>query len=162
MRNSRIGIYPGSFDPCTNGHLDIIRRAAAVFDLLYVAVARNSEKKPLFSIDERLEILNECCHGNSTIRVTFFDGLLADFCIKNGVSFIVRGLRATADYEFEHSIALMNKKLAPECETIFFMADLQYSFVSSRLIKEVALNGGDVSTLVPPTVVSRLLRKISG
>jgi pantetheine-phosphate adenylyltransferase len=161
MRNLSIGIYPGSFDPLTNGHLDIIRRAARICDSLYVAVARNSAKKPLFSIDERLEILRECCPETGTIEIVSFDGLLADFCVRNGISIIVRGLRATADYEYEHAIALMNRKLAPELETIFLMAASEYSFVSSKIVKEVASNGGDVSSLVPPPVVSRLKQKFS-
>jgi len=161
MRNTRIGIYPGSFDPLTNGHLDIIKRAAQLFDMLYVAVARNSTKKPLFSVEERLEIIQECCEGNGSIKIVAFDGLLADFCLKNDVSFIVRGLRATADYEYEQALSVMNKKLAPEIETLFFTASPEFSFVSSRMIKEVASYGGNISSLVPETVVSRLKSKFS-
>lgn len=161
MRNTRVGIYPGSFDPLTNGHLDIIRRAAHLFDILYVAVARNSDKEPLFTIEERLEILHECCPESNTIKITSFDGLLADFCIKNEVSFIVRGLRATADYEYEQALAVMNKKLAHRLETLFFTASPEYSFVSSRMMKEVARYGGDISSLVPRSVVSRLQSKFS-
>lgn len=162
MMRTRIGIYPGSFDPLTNGHLDIIQRAARLCDILYVAVARNSAKEPLFTIDERLEILRESFPDNDSIKFVSFDGLLADFCIKNGVLFIVRGLRATADYEYEHAIALMNKKLAPEVETVFLMADSDYSFISSRIVKEVAQNGGDVSSFIPRSVLPRLKSKYSG
>ena len=161
MRNMRTGIYPGSFDPLTNGHLDIIVRAAALCDKLYVAAARNSTKEPLFTLEERLEIIKECCQGNGSIEVVTFDGLLADFCLKNGISFIFRGLRATADYEYEHAIALMNRRLAPQVETVFLMADAESSFISSTIVKEVALNGGDVSAFVPPAVVPLLQSKFS-
>jgi len=157
----RKGIYPGSFDPFTNGHLDIIVRAASLCDKLYVAAARNGTKEPLFTLGERLEILKECCQGNGSIEVVTFDGLLADFCIKNGISSIIRGLRATADYEYEHAIALMNRRLAPQVETVFLMADAENSFISSTIVKEVARNGGDVSSFVPPAVVSQLKSKFS-
>lgn len=161
MSNMRIGIYPGSFDPLTNGHLDIIRRATQLFDTLYVAVARNSAKEPLFTVEERLEIIQECCEGNGIIKVVSFEGLLADFCLKNDVSFIVRGLRAIADYEYEQALAVMNKKLTPGLETLFLTATPEFSFVSSRMIKEVASYGGSISSLVPEPVVSRLKSKFS-
>ena len=161
MGNERKGIYPGSFDPLTKGHSDIIIRAAALCDKLYVAVARNSAKKPLFTLEERLEILQECYPGNSGIEVVSFDGLLADFCVQNGISFIFRGLRSSADFEYERSIALTNRCLAPSVETLFLAAAAGSSFISSSIVREVALNRGDVSSLVPPAVASRLTSKFS-
>ncbi|MBP7583439.1 MAG: pantetheine-phosphate adenylyltransferase [Spirochaetes bacterium] len=153
----RIGIYPGSFDPLTNGHLDIIERSKKICDRLIIAVARNSAKNALFSIDERLEILRECCRcEGSEIGIVSFDGLLADYCKDNGVNFIVRGLRAIVDFEYEYAIALMNKKLAPDIETVFMMSRGEYSFISSNIVKEVASYGGDVSTLVPQFVQKKL------
>ena len=145
----RKGIYPGSFDPLTNGHLGIIKRAASLCDMLIVAVARNSAKKPLFTLEERLEIIKESYPGNGQIQIVSFNGLLADFCVKNGISFIFRGLRSSADFDYECSIARMNSCLAPEVQTVFLMADEEYSFVSSSIVKEVASYGGDVSSLAP-------------
>jgi pantetheine-phosphate adenylyltransferase len=161
MGITRKGIYPGSFDPLTNGHLDIIIRAAALCDMLIVAVARNSAKEPLFSLEERLEILQECYPGNSSIEVVSFDGLLADFCVQNGVSFIFRGLRSSADFEYERSIALTNRCLAPGVETVFLTASAGSSYISSSIVREVALHRGDVSSFVPSSVVSRLQSKFS-
>ncbi len=160
----RIGIYPGSFDPLTNGHLDIIERSKHLCDRLIIAIATNSEKDPLFSVQERLEMLGTCCQVCETpvVDVVSFEGLLMDFCRKNSVSFIIRGLRAIVDFEFEFAMALMNRKLAPEIDTIFLMSMSEYSFVSSRMVKEVARYGGDVSSLVPRFVNSRLREKFSG
>ncbi len=153
----RIGIYPGSFDPLTNGHLDIIERSKKICDKLIIAVARNSSKKALFSIEKRLEILGVCCQcEGSEIEITSFDGLLAEYCKKKSVNFIVRGLRAIVDFEYEYAIALMNKKLAPDIETVFLMSRGEYSFISSNIVKEVASYGGDVSTLVPQFVQEKL------
>lgn len=159
----RIGIYPGSFDPLTNGHLDIIERSKKICDKLIVAVARNSAKNALFSIDERLEILMKSCESckDCDVEVVTFDGLLVDYCKRNGVDFMIRGLRAIVDFEYEYAIALMNKKLAPDIETIFMMARGEYSFVSSNMVKEVASYNGDVSTLVPQFVQKKLQDKFS-
>lgn len=156
----RIGIYPGSFDPLTNGHLDIVKRAMDLCDLLYVAVARNTGKDPLFSLDERVEILKESCFFSDTIQIVSFEGLLVDFCRENGVQFIIRGLRSVTDFEYEMGIALMNKRLCPEIDTLFLTAESEFSFVSSRIVKEVAINGGDISPFVPPPVIPRLKSKL--
>ncbi|GAB4220373.1 MAG: pantetheine-phosphate adenylyltransferase [Spirochaetes bacterium] len=155
----QIGIYPGSFDPLTCGHLDIIKRATQLFDKLIVAIARNSEKFPLFAVEERLAMLQECCRDISKVEITSFDGLLAEYCKKNNINFIVRGLRAIVDFEYEYAIALMNKELAPSVETIFLMSKSEFSFVSSKMVKEVASYGGDISRLVPQFVSSKLKEK---
>jgi len=159
----RIGIYPGSFDPVTNGHLDIIERAKKLCDTLYVAVARNSDKNPLFSVEERVEMLTECCddEGCTSLEIVAFDGLLAYYCKENKIDIIIRGLRAIVDFEYEYAIALMNRQLAPGVETVFLMAKSDYSFVSSNMVKEVASYGGDVSPLVPQFVHKRLQEKFS-
>ena len=158
----RIGIYPGSFDPLTNGHLDIFERSKKICDKLIITAARNIQKNALFSIDERLDILRKCCNGDDcSIEITTFDGLLVDFCKKNGVNFIVRGIRAINDYEYEYAIALMNRRLAPEIDTIFLMARSEHSFISSNMVKEVASYGGDISTLVPPFVNQKITEKFS-
>lgn len=160
----RIGIYPGSFDPLTNGHLDIIERAKKLCDRMIIAIARNSEKQPLFTVEERLDMIEQCCLPckNTRVDIVAFDGLLIDFCRDNQVSFIVRGLRAIVDFEYEYAIALMNRKLAQEIDTVFLMAMSEYSFVSSRMVKEVAGYGGDVSSLVPQFVHTKLREKYSG
>ncbi|HNR87631.1 MAG TPA: pantetheine-phosphate adenylyltransferase [Spirochaetota bacterium] len=158
----RIGIYPGSFDPLTNGHLDIIERAKRLCDRLIIAVARNSSKKPLFSIEERMDMLRACCDtGDNTIEVATFDGLLVDFCKNSDVSFIVRGLRAIVDFDYEYAIALLNRQLAPDIDTIFLMTKGEYSFISSNIVREVASYGGDVSSFVPQFVQQRLQEKLS-
>lgn len=154
-------IYPGSFDPVTNGHLDIINRAVELCDSLIVAVARNSEKKNLFSTQERADMLRMCCEkDHNKIEIVEFSGLLADYCRENGISVIVRGLRAIADFEFEYAMALMNKRLAPEVETVFLMASNENSFVSSRIVREVVALGGDVSSLVPSGILSLLEKRL--
>lgn len=155
----QIGIYPGSFDPLTCGHLDIIKRATQLFDKLIVAIARNSEKFPLFAVEERLAMLQECCKDISKVEITSFDGLLAEYCKKNNINFIVRGLRAIVDFEYEYAIALMNKELAPSVETVFLMSKSEFSFVSSKMVKEVASYGGDIARLVPHFVSSKLKEK---
>lgn len=157
----RRGIYPGSFDPVTNGHLDIIKRAAGLCDQLIVAVAHNQEKKHLFTAQERETMLQECCDEDiSNIKIVSFDGLLVEYCVKNDISFIVRGLRAIADYEYEYAIALMNKRLVPKVETVFLMASAEHSFISSRIAKEVATYDGDITSLVPPSVAPKLKSKL--
>ena len=161
MGKLRIGIYPGSFDPLTNGHLDIIKRAAVLCDTLIVAVARNGAKKPLFSDEERLKILKECCHSIDGVEVTLFEGLLSEYCVRNGVSCIVRGLRGTVDFEYEMTMSHVNKKLSPDLETLFLAADPGLSCISSSIVKEVALLGGDISSLVPRQVIQALTSKSS-
>ncbi len=157
----RKAIYPGSFDPVTNGHLDIINRAVELCDRLIVAVARNSEKKNLFSPEERVKMLSSCCYkDNNKIEIVEFDGLLADYCRDNEISVIVRGLRAIADFEFEYAMALMNKRLAPEVDTVFLMASNENSFVSSRIVREVVSLGGDVSSLVPSGILPLLEKRL--
>lgn len=149
-------IYPGSFDPITNGHLDLIGRAARLADRLVVGVLLNSNKSPLFSVEERVEMVNDSVRSFPNVEVRHFDGLLVEFAEREGARIIVRGIRAVSDYEFELQMALMNRRLKPHLETVFLMAGEQYSFLSSRIIKEVARLGGDISGMVPPHVGARL------
>jgi pantetheine-phosphate adenylyltransferase len=159
----RRAIYPGSFDPITNGHLDVIHRAAHLFDELVVAIAINDQKhkSSLFGLDERVAILEEVCQKIPNVRVATLEGLLVDFARRNGASAIVRGLRAVSDFEFEFQMALMNRKMEPNIETIFLMPKEDYSYLSSRIVKEIARLGGDVSSFVPACVVPALLRRLS-
>ncbi|HKO05979.1 MAG TPA: pantetheine-phosphate adenylyltransferase [Candidatus Acidoferrales bacterium] len=152
-------IYPGSFDPVTNGHLDIIARGARIFDRLVVAVLRNLEKAPLFSGSERAEMLREVTQEWSNVEVDLFDGLLVDYVRKRNAQVILRGIRAISDYEYEFQMGLMNRRLEPAVETVCMMAAERYSYVSSRLIREVAQLGGSIDGLVPPLVVERLKAK---
>jgi pantetheine-phosphate adenylyltransferase len=155
----RIALYPGSFDPLTNGHLDILSRARRVADRVVVAILENDTKTPLFSVAERLEMIREILGDDKTTPVMSFNGLLVDFARDMGATLIVRGLRAVSDYEYELQMALMNRRLAPAVETIFLMAKEEYSYVSSRLVKEVGRLGADVSGLVPEPVRRRLIGK---
>jgi pantetheine-phosphate adenylyltransferase len=155
----RIAIYPGSFDPLTNGHVDIITRGARLFDRIVVAFLRNIEKAPLFSVEERVEIARRVFEGRPEVEVDTFDGLLVDYARRRGACAIVRGLRAISDFEYEMQMALMNRRLVADVETVFMMPAEAYSYVSSRLVKEVFALGGDVSGLVPPVVEERLRRK---
>lgn len=156
-------IYPGTFDPLTNGHLDLIARGAKIVDELVVAVLRNTEKeKPLFTVLEREQMLREATAGIENVSVTTFDGLLVDFARAQGAKAVLRGIRAVSDYEYELQMAMMNRHLDPELETLFMMPGEKYTYVSSRLIKGVVHLGGDVSSLVPPNVVERLKRKVPG
>jgi pantetheine-phosphate adenylyltransferase len=157
-----IAIYPGSFDPITNGHRDVISRAAKIVDRLIVAVLRNETKQPLFSVAERVAMLQEVVGEFSNIEVDAFDGLLVDYATRRQANLIVRGIRAISDYEGELQMALMNRRLRPEVETVFLMAGEQYSFISSRLIKEVIGLGGDIRGLVPPVVEEKLKNRILG
>jgi pantetheine-phosphate adenylyltransferase len=159
----RRAIYPGSFDPITNGHLDVIQRAVQLFDELVVAVALNDQKhkSSLFSLEERFAILEEVCHEIPNVRIAKLEGLLVDFARERGASAIVRGLRAVSDFEFEFQMALMNRKMEPSIETIFLMPKEDYSYLSSRIVKEIARLGGNVSAFVPPCVVPALLRRFS-
>ncbi|HXB54704.1 MAG TPA: pantetheine-phosphate adenylyltransferase [Vicinamibacteria bacterium] len=154
-----LAVFPGSFDPITNGHIDIVARALSVFDELVIAILNNADKRPLFSVEERVEIIREAYRGNPRVRVDTFSGLLVDYAMKAGASVIVRGLRAISDFEFEFQLALMNRRLNPGIETIFIMAAEGYSYVSSRLVKEVFQLGGSVRELVPPVVERRLGEK---
>jgi len=153
-------IYPGTFDPLTNGHLDLIARGSKIVDKLVVAILRNSEKgTPLFTVPEREEMIREATVGFGNVTVATFDGLLVDFARAQGARAVLRGIRAISDYEYEFQMAMMNRKLNPEIETLFMMPAEQYTYVSSRLIKGVFRLGGDVTELVPPMVVERLKAK---
>jgi pantetheine-phosphate adenylyltransferase len=149
-------LYPGTFDPPTNGHLDLIERGAKLFDHLIVAILNNPGKNPLFTVEERVEMLRESTAALKNVSVATFDGLMVEFARKQGVSAVLRGIRAISDYEYEFQMALMNRRLAPEIETVFLQPAGRYSFVSSRMLKEVFSFGGDVSGLVPPNVLKRL------
>ncbi len=157
-----VAIYPGSFDPITNGHLDLIQRGSALFDKLVVSILRNDEKQALFSGAERIEMLKEVVGGFSNVEVASFDGLLVDYAAECGASVILRGIRAVSDYEYELQMALMNRRLRPEIETVFLMAGEAHSFISSRLVKEVIGLGGNIAGLVPPSVEGRLRRRLLG
>ena len=156
-----VAIYPGTFDPLTNGHVDIIARGARLFDRIIVAVLVNAEKSPLFTMTERLEIARTVFKGLTNVEVDTFDGLLVDYVERRGAQVIVRGLRAVSDFEFEFQMALMNRRLNDKIETVFMMPAEQYSYISSRLIKEVFSLGGRVHGLVPDMVEQRLRDKVS-
>jgi pantetheine-phosphate adenylyltransferase len=153
---SILAIYPGSFDPITNGHLDLISRGSRMVERLIVAVLGNDSKQALFSVEERMEIVREVVQPFANVEVSSFDGLLVDYAASRGANLILRGIRAVSDYEYELQMALMNRRLRPELETAFLLAGEAYSFLSSHLVKEVVSLGGDVSGLVPPTVEARL------
>jgi pantetheine-phosphate adenylyltransferase len=154
-------IYPGTFDPLTNGHLDLIARGAKIVDHLVVAILRNSEKgTPLFTVPEREEMITKAVAGFKNVTVMTFDGLLVDFARQQGARAVLRGIRAISDYEYEFQMAMMNRKLDPQLETLFMMPAEKYTYVSSRLVKGVFQLGGDVSALVPPLVVKRLKAKV--
>jgi pantetheine-phosphate adenylyltransferase len=159
---SKIAVYPGSFDPITNGHLDVIERAARMFDRVIVAVAVNPDKKPLFPANERMAMARESVRRLKNVEVDDFDGLLVDYAKRNGATVVVRGLRAVSDFEFEFQMALMNRKLNPRVETIFLMPKDEYTFISSRLVREIAELGGDVSDFVPAVVQSALRKRLRG
>jgi pantetheine-phosphate adenylyltransferase len=154
-----VAVLPGSFDPITNGHLDIISRSLAVFDEVIIAILVNPEKRPLFTVEERVEIIREAYKGERRVRVDTFSGLLVDYAVSIGASVIVRGLRAISDFEYEFQMALMNRRLNPRIDTVFLMAPEAYSYLSSRLVKEVFQLGGRVSELVPSVVEQRLKEK---
>jgi pantetheine-phosphate adenylyltransferase len=155
-------IYPGTFDPPTNGHLDLITRGSRIFSHLTVAVLINPVKNPLFTPEERVEMLTEATSPLQNVSVATFDGLTVDFARKKGAAAVLRGIRAISDYEHEFQMALMNRRLAPEIETVFLQPAGRYSFVSSRMVKEVFSFGGDISGLVPPNVLKRLRVRING
>ena len=156
----RVAIYPGSFDPLTLGHVDIIERGSALFDSIIVAVLRNAEKSPLFTVDERLEMIRHTFRARGNVEADSFRGLLVDYASSRKATTIVRGVRAISDFEYEFQMALMNRRLAPGIETVFMMPAEEYSYVSSRLVKEVASLGGNVSGLVPEDVEKRLLERV--
>ena len=153
-------VYPGSFDPVTCGHLDIIKRASKIFDELYVVVFENVGKSPLFTAQERVEMLAEACKGIENVRVSCSSGLLVDFARKHGISVIIKGLRAVSDFDYEFKMALMNKKLAPEIDTLFMMTSVEYLFLSSSLVKETVSYGGCVEGLVPANVIPKMKDKL--
>src|SRR6202048_5152605 len=155
----RRAIYPGSFDPVTNGHLDVVERARKLFDEVIVSVAHNDEKEPLFSLQERLDLLQQTVGRIDNIRIAQFEGLLIEFAHAQKASAVIRGLRAVSDFEFEFQMALMNRKLEGSVETIFLMPKEEFTYLSSRLVKEIARLGGDVSSFVPPAVATALAKK---
>ncbi|HVI74952.1 MAG TPA: pantetheine-phosphate adenylyltransferase [Anaeromyxobacteraceae bacterium] len=155
----RLAIYPGSFDPLTHGHLSLIQRGLKIFDGLVVAVANNPDKNPLFTFEERMELIRAAVGDDPRVEVDSFDGLLVDYAKKRGVHTVLRGLRAVSDFEYEFQLANMNRKLDPEFDSVFVMTGEDYFYVSARLVREVARFGGDVSALVPPNVLAALRRK---
>ena len=159
--NTVRAIYPGTFDPLTNGHLDLIARGSKIFDHLVVAILNNSEKQPLFPVAERVEMIFDATREFGNISVSTFDGLLVEFARQQQAQALLRGIRAISDYEYEFQMALMNRRLAPQLETVFMMPAEKYSYVSSRLIREVFSLGGSVEGLVPPAVVERLQARVS-
>jgi pantetheine-phosphate adenylyltransferase len=159
---SRLAVFPGSFDPLTNGHVDIIERGTHLFEKIIVAILVNAEKSPLFSMEERVEIVRATFKGQPNVEVDTFDGLLVDYVERRKARVIVRGLRALSDFETEFQMALMNRRLAPSVETVFMLPAEQYTYISSRLIKEVFSLGGQVRGLVPDIVVTRLQEKQRG
>ncbi len=155
-------IYPGSFDPLTNGHLDLIERGSKIFEELIVAILRNSEKDPLFTLPERKEMLQEMVKHYPNVRVDSFDGLLVDYAMKKNAKAVLRGIRAISDYEYELQMALMNRKLQPQLETVFMASGETYSYLSSRLVKEIFRLGGSVRGLVPDLVEEKMREKLHG
>jgi pantetheine-phosphate adenylyltransferase len=157
---ANIAVYPGSFDPATNGHLDIIRRGAVTFDRLVVAVGRNSGKNPLFTATERVAMLQQCCLAWPNVTVVAFDGMLVNFAREQGARVLIKGLRAVSDFEYEFQMALANRQLAPDIETLFMMTSAEHLYLSSSIVKEIARLGGDVSALVPSLVEKQLKEKL--
>src|ERR1044071_4862379 len=156
-----IAIYPGSFDPITNGHLDLIQRGSRMFDRLIVSILRNDVKQALFSVEERMEMLRDVVQVYPNVAVDSFEGLLVEHAKASSAAVLLRGIRAISDYEYELQMALMNRRLEPELETVFLLANESYSFISSRLVKEVFRLGGSITGLVPPSVEGRLRRRLS-
>jgi pantetheine-phosphate adenylyltransferase len=159
MLKTSIAIYPGSFDPVTNGHLDLIERAQKIFGHLIVAVLRNLEKQPLFDVTERVEMLREVTQAWPGVEVEVFEGLLVDYARKREAGVILRGIRAISDYEYELQMAMMNRKLEPRLETVFMLPGETYSYLSARLVREISMLGGPLTGLVPPQVEARLRAK---
>lgn len=161
MHQGKIAVYPGTFDPITNGHLDIIRRGLKLFDRLVVAIVTNGSKRPMFTVDERLEMLKETLRDVPNVEVDSFDGLLVDYVSKKGADTVLRGLRAVSDFEYEFQMALMNRKLAKNIQTVFLMTGLRWIFISSSIIKEASQFGGDTRDLVPPCVYKKLKERFA-
>ena len=157
----RIAVYPGTFDPVTYGHIDIIRRAAAVFDTLVVGVLKNYSKNPLFDIPERVDMLREVTKDMPGVRITSFEGLVIDFCKEQGAAVIIRGIRSFSDFEFEQLMAQTNRKLSPGVETMFLTTSPEYSYVSSSSVRELITFDGDISAFVPDAVKERIRRKVN-
>ena len=157
----KIAVVPGSFDPVTNGHLDIIQRTASLFDKVYVCVLRNGSKKPLFSTDERIDLIKRVTGGFDNLEVESFDGLLVNYAREKGAGFIVKGLRAVSDFEYEFQMAQTNKSLCPEVETFFITTNRSYSYLSSSIVKEVARYGGSISDFVPGEIEKDIIEKIA-
>jgi pantetheine-phosphate adenylyltransferase len=155
----RIAVYPGSFDPVTNGHLDIIHRALEFVDELIIAILINPEKKALFSVDERMEMIRNCIPKNGSLQIDQFDGLLVEYARKKNAQMIIRGLRAVSDFDYEFQMALMNRRLEAQIETVFLVPAEQYTYVSSRMVKEICLLGGAVRGLVPDEVERKMQKK---
>lgn len=158
--NQQIAIYPGTFDPITYGHIDVVRRARELFSRVVVLVARNTAKQPMFTDDERTAMIREVFKGDRRVEVDGFDGLLVDYARRRKASVIVRGLRAVSDFEYEFQMALTNRKLAPTVDTVFLVPHEKYTYLNSTIVREVARLGGDVSDFVPPGVRRRLMEKI--
>ena len=156
----RIAVYPGTFDPVTNGHLDLVERARRHFDRLVIAILRNEDKAPVFTVEERIALLEDAVRPWPNVGVATFDGLLVAYARQVGASVIVRGLRALSDFEYELQMAMMNRRLSPDLETVFLMPSEAYSYVSSRLVREVARLGGDTSGLVPDNVRDALAKRL--
>jgi pantetheine-phosphate adenylyltransferase len=154
-------IYPGSFDPVTNGHLDVIQRASRLFDEVVVAVAHNDSKQPLFPVTERVDLLKNTLQPYANVTVSSFGGLLVDYAVQQNATAVIRGLRAISDFEFEFQMALMNRKLDPDIETIFLTPKEEYTYLSSRIVKEIARLGGNVEAFVPESIVAALKRKFA-
>jgi pantetheine-phosphate adenylyltransferase len=159
-QNCVVAIYPGSFDPITSGHLDVIERGSRLFDRLIVSILRNEAKAPLFTIEERMQMLGEVTSRFENVEIDSFDGLLANYALERGARVILRGIRAVSDYEYELQMALMNRRLQPQLETVFLLAGEQFSFISSKLVKEVIGLGGNISDFVPPAVERRLRERL--
>jgi pantetheine-phosphate adenylyltransferase len=159
MAGPRVALYPGSFDPLTLGHVDIIKRGSSLFDTIIVAVLENIEKTPMFTVEERLEMIGETFAKLDNVEADSFSGLLVDYAAEKNATAIVRGIRAISDFEYEFQMALMNRRLAPSIETVFMMPAEEYSYVSSRLVKEVATLGGNITGLVPKVVENRLYER---
>ncbi len=153
-------VYPGSFDPVTYGHIDIIARAARIFDSLTVSVLNNKAKSPLFSVDERVKMLQDVCREIPNVKIDSFSGLLADYVSENGYEVVIRGLRAITDFEYELQMAQTNRKLSPEADTVFLTTSLEYAYLSSTTVREVAAFGGNISLFVPDEIADRIYHKL--
>jgi pantetheine-phosphate adenylyltransferase len=157
--SEKIAVYPGTFDPITNGHLSIVNRALKIFDKLIIAILNNPQKSPLFSLEERIQMIEEVLKSKSNVEVDSFDGLLVDYVIRKNSNVVLRGIRALSDFEFEFQMALMNRKLNRDVQSIFLMTDYKWFYISSTIIKEAASFNGDISGLVPPIVCNKLKEK---